>query len=271
MDTIVLSVLTVTVIGILCAVMLAIASKVMAVKTDERLPEIRETLPGVNCGACGYPGCDGYAAALLTGSVKTNLCIPGGDAVAKKLSEKLGLAYEDVLEKVAVVHCCGDCSATKDKMDYQGIRTCSAAKLLYGGKGSCSFGCLGFGDCAHVCPTGAICMDDGIARVISRLCTGCGLCVSACPKGIISTIPDVARVAVTCSNTDKGAIVRPVCSRGCIACKRCEKECPVGAIVVENNLAVIDYGKCTGCGRCAEVCPVNCILFADFSGANKQK
>lgn len=271
MDTIVLSILTVTVIGIICAVILAFASKVMAVKTDERLPEIRAILPGVNCGACGYPGCDGYAAALLTGSVKTNLCIPGGDTVSKNISDKLGLAFEDVVEKVAVVHCGGDCSATKDKMDYQGIKTCSAAKLLYGGKGLCSFGCLGFGDCVNVCPNSALYMDNGIARVNSRLCTGCGMCVVTCPKGIISVIPDVARVAVACSNTDKGAVVRQLCSRGCIACKRCEKECPENAIVVENNLAVIDYEKCTGCGRCAEVCPVKCILYADYSGASKQK
>jgi Na+-translocating ferredoxin:NAD+ oxidoreductase RNF subunit RnfB len=239
--------------------MLAAASKVMAVETDDKVKRLREALPGANCGACGYAGCDGYASALAGDSgVKTNLCIPGADAVSMQLSEILGVVFEDVVEKAAVVHCCGDCDATKDKVSYQGIKTCAAAKL-YGGKGVCSYGCIGFGDCQAVCPEGAVCMENGIARIDRRLCTGCGLCVKACPNKIITVENDTIAVAVFCSNTEKGAVTRAKCGRGCIACQRCQRECPVQAIVVENNLAKIDYDKCTGCGRCAEVCPVKCI------------
>ena len=36
-----------------------------AVEEDPRIGQIRELLPGANCGACGYPGCDAYAAAVL--------------------------------------------------------------------------------------------------------------------------------------------------------------------------------------------------------------
>lgn len=259
MSIIVSAILSVTVLGVVCAVMLAAASKVMAVETDDRVEKLREALPGANCGACGYAGCDGYASALAgDAGVKTNLCIPGADAVSKQLSEILGVAFEDVVEQAAVVHCCGDCDATKDKVSYQGINTCAAAKL-YGGKGVCSYGCIGFGDCKAVCPEGALCLENGIARVDRRLCTGCGLCVKACPNKIITTENDTIVVAVLCSNTEKGAATRSKCSRGCIACQRCRRECPVQAIVVENNLAKIDYTKCTGCGRCAEVCPVKCI------------
>ncbi|MFB0920678.1 MAG: RnfABCDGE type electron transport complex subunit B [Oscillospiraceae bacterium] len=270
MNGVILAIVSVTAIGVICAVMLAVASKVMAVKEDERFPVVRECLPGANCGACGYAGCDGYAHALVDGEgVKTNLCVPGADSVAKKLSEVLGVAFEDVVEQVAVIKCRGDCKVTSDKMDYQGIESCKAAKLLFGGTGKCTFGCMGFGDCAAVCPNDAICIENGIAHVNTRLCVGCGMCASVCPNKLISIMPDVEKMLVTCSNTEKGAVTRKACSHGCIACKKCEKECPVGAITVENNLSHIDYDKCTNCGHCAEVCPTKCIIKGDFSGIHR--
>lgn len=270
MEEIIFAVISITVIGIICAVMLAVASKIMAVKEDERFPVVRECLPGANCGACGFAGCDGYAHALIEDDgVKTNLCIPGADGVSKKLSEILGVAFEDVVEQVAVIKCKGDCNVTSEKMDYQGIESCAAAKLLFGGTGKCTFGCMGLGDCAKVCPNNAICLENGIAHINTRLCIGCGMCAGVCPNKLISIMPDVEKVLVTCSNTEKGAITRKECSHGCIACKKCEKECPVGAVTVENNLAKIDYDKCTNCGRCAEVCPTHCIMVADFSGIHR--
>lgn len=270
MSGIILATVSVTAIGVICAVMLAVASKVMAVKEDERFPIVRECLPGANCGACGYAGCDGYAHALVDGEgVKTNLCVPGADSVSKKLSEVLGVEFEDVIEQVAVIKCKGDCNATSNKMDYQGIESCKAAKLLFGGTGKCSFGCMGLGDCAAVCPNDAICIENGIAHINTRLCIGCGMCASVCPNKLISIMPDVEKMLVTCSNTEKGAITRKACSHGCIACKKCEKECPIGAITVENNLSRIDYEKCTNCGHCAEVCPTKCIMKGDFSGIHR--
>ena len=263
MDGIIFAIVSVTSIGIICALMLVVASKVMAVKEDERFPAVRECLPGANCGACGFAGCDGYAHALVDGGVKTNLCVPGGDSVSKQLSDVLGVAFEDVARQTALVRCGGDCKATSDKMDYQGIGSCKAAKLLFGGTGKCSFGCMGLGDCAAVCPQDAICLENGIAHVNPRLCVGCGLCTSVCPNRLIELMAETSKVVVTCSNTEKGAITRKACSHGCIACKKCEKECPVGAITVENGLARIDYAKCTNCGHCAAVCPVGCILMSD--------
>ena len=65
MNEIYYAIIAVSVIGVICAVLLAVASKVMAVKEDERFPAIRACLPGANCGACGYAGCDGYAKALV--------------------------------------------------------------------------------------------------------------------------------------------------------------------------------------------------------------
>ena len=250
---------SVTGIGLICAIMLAVASKLMAVEVDERVAQLGEALPGANCGACGYPGCDGYATALAEGGAETNLCSPGGAGVLKAISEILGVEAGEIAAVTAVVYCRGDGAAQQAKMDYSGIETCQAAKLFYGGQNACTFGCLGFGDCAAVCPQDTICIENGLAHIDLRNCTGCKLCMKACPNGIISMENDSSCVAVLCRNTEKGAIVRKKCSSGCIACTKCVRECPESAISMVNNLAVIDYDICTGCGKCAESCITKCI------------
>ena len=264
------AVIPVVIIGVVCAAVLVVASKIMAVKEDERFPAVRDCLPGANCGACGFAGCDGYAKALCEDpSTPTNLCIPGADAVSKRLSETLGVEFADVIEQVAVVRCSGDCRHTQDKVAYSGINSCAAAKLQYGGKGSCTFGCLGLGDCAAVCPQNAIEIVDGVAMICAAECIGCGLCAKTCPNRLISLVPDVKKVVVKCSNRDKGTLTRKVCSIGCIGCKKCEKVCPSGAIKVVDNVAVIDYEKCTDCGACAESCTTGCIKVVDLSGKHR--
>lgn len=263
MNEILLAVIPVVVIGIICATVLVIASKLLAVKEDERFPAVRECLPGANCGACGFAGCDGYAKALCENpETPINLCMPGAKGVADKLSQVLGVAPAEVIKKVAVVHCSGDCTKTEDKIIYQGIPSCNAAKILYGGKGSCVFGCLGLGDCVKACPQHAIKLVNGVARVDQELCIGCGICNHACPNHLISMEEDIKRVINTCSNKDKGALTRKVCTNGCIGCKKCEKVCPSGAIRVIGNIAVVDYRKCPDCpdfGICVENCTTHCL------------
>ncbi len=264
------AVLTLAVIGAVCAVILVLAAVYMNVPTDETAERIRECLPGANCGACGFAGCDGYAEALAKGTeTRTNLCVPGGDKASRGVSEVLGVEFSDVIEQVAFVKCMGDCDLAKKKFKYDGISSCKAAKMLYSGEWACSIGCLGYGDCVAVCPEEAISIVGGIAKVESRLCHGCGLCAKTCPNGLISLMPDVSRVIVTCSNTEKGAVARQKCENACIGCKKCEKVCPEGAVKVENNLAVIDYDKCLNCHECAKNCPVGCIKIGDFSGVHR--
>lgn len=249
-----------TAIGFICAAVLAVASKVMAVTVDERMALIRECLPGVNCGVCGFSGCDGYATALIEDDADTVLCIPGGDEASTQISLILGKTPGgDVAKSSAIVHCVGDFDTNRVMIEYNGIRTCAAAKQLYGWQGSCTFGCIGFGDCADVCPNEAICIENGLAHIDLRRCIGCGLCVNSCPNGVISIEYSAIVVAVKCKNIEKGALMKDKCARGCIGCTRCAKECPSGAITVSDSLAKIDYTKCTGCGMCAGSCARGCI------------
>ncbi len=270
MSPILLAIIVVTLIGLLCGAVLAVASHFMSVPVNETEVKVRECLPGANCGACGFTGCDGYAHALAeTPGTKTNLCVPGADAVAKKIADVLGVESEDVIEQVAFVRCSGDCFNQKRRHEYEGIESCRAAQMLYGGEGMCSFGCLGFGDCAKACPQDAICIENGIAHVDTRKCIGCGLCAKTCPNHVIELFPDVRRVVVACSNHEKGAAVRQKCSGGCIACGLCVRNCEQGAISLVNNLASIDYDKCVNCGVCESKCPVHAIKLADFSGSHR--
>lgn len=254
-------------LGVLCALLLTVSSVFFGVKENEKIGEIRDCLPGANCGACGYSGCDGYAAALAEGKTnKTNLCIPGGDGTANDIALILGIEAEDVVEQVAYVACNGSsCIPEEKKYLYEGPKTCKAANMYYQGDNLCTFACLGYGDCARVCPRDAICIDErGVAAIDPKKCIGCGLCAKECPNGIIHLVNDTTRVVVVCNSHNKGAAVRKACKNGCIACGKCEKTCPVGAIKLVDNLATIDYNICTGCGACKDVCPVKCIHEGNF-------
>lgn len=256
---ILIPVIAVTVIGLLAAGMLVAASKFMAVPADETYVQVRACLPGANCGACGFAGCDGYAQALAAGEAAPNLCVPGGADAAAAVAAVLGVDAGDVTEVRAYIGCHGGLVHSGKKCDYAGITTCAGVNLMFAGDGRCSYGCLGYGDCAKACPNGAISVAEGLASVSRTLCTGCGICTKVCPNHLISLIPAAAKIVVGCSSQDKGAVAKMACGVGCIGCKKCEKACSSGAITVKNNLAVLDSGRCTGCGACVEACPMGCL------------
>lgn len=252
-------------VGLVSGILLALASHFFRVEENETVKRVRECLPGANCGACGYVGCDDYAAAIAGGDAEPNLCIPGGESAAKGIAEVLGIEVSAVDSKVAFVNCDGNCKAAEHKAEYIGISSCKAETMLYGGDMACRFGCLGKGDCAAVCPVNAICIKDDVARINVNLCIGCGKCANSCPKHIISLVPKTAKALNMCNNKEKGADARRNCKNACIGCKKCEKICQYGAIKVENNLAVINFDKCTGCGECVENCPAKCLKKADLN------
>lgn len=245
-------------LGVLAGVLLTICSKVFAVKVDERLEQLQEALPQINCGSCGYSGCNAYAEAILSGA-DINMCKPGGTASAEKLGKIMGLEAGELEQEVAFVKCSGNCNVTQHKYIYDGTQSCKASNRYYNGSKICTSGCLGYGDCVKVCPNGAISIVDRIAVVDPATCVGCGLCAKACPNELIVIRRKSQKVDVGCKSTAIGKITRSVCENGCIGCRLCEKKCPSGAIKVENNFASIDYLKCTSCGICAEACKIGVI------------
>ena len=183
----------------------------------------------------------------------------------------MGVSFEAATPKHAVVHCNGTCQNTKYAIDYEGPQTCAACNTMFGGRGTCNFGCIGFGDCVAACQYDAIHLVNGVAVVDPENCVACGACAKACPKGLITMIPETSQIYVSCSSQAKGAVTRQACSVGCIACRKCEKNCPAGAITVSNNVASIDPEKCTNCGLCMSQCPTGAIrnvMYCDGNPAN---
>ena len=228
------------------------------VPVDPLVANIREALPGANCGACGNPGCDGFAAAVAAGTAKLTGCPVGGSALAAKLAALTGSDAGDVLEVVAVLACQGSFAHAPTKGTYTGIATCRGAKIATGGTKLCSWGCMGYGDCKKVCMFGAISIstDTGLPVIDQSKCTGCRMCANECPQAIIKLVSaDQKGAMALCSNvnSNKPAAARS-CKISCIKCNQCEKNCPKQCINLGTNIPVVDYLLCDSCGTCAEKC-----------------
>ena len=258
---VIISILVLGGLGAVFGIMLGAASKKFAVEKDERIDAVRELLPGANCGGCGYPGCDGLAAAIVEKGAEITSCAPLSKDNAGKIADVMGVAVSDVEPKVARIMCLGSQGNCKNKFEYDGADDCRAAFAIASGFKACRFACLGLGTCAKVCKFGAITMgEDGIAFIDEDKCTGCGRCEEQCPQSSIAVMERGVDVYAACTNTDKGKAVTENCTAGCIGCGICAKSCPFEAITMENNLPVIDQDKCRSCWVCVEKCPRKCII-----------
>ncbi len=248
-------------LGIVFGIALAIVAARFVVKVDPKVEQVRETLPGANCGACGFAGCMGYAEAVVGNpDVAASMCAPGKSPVAEKIAVITGKKAEKVEPKIARVFCQGGTSLSQRKFIYTGVQDCTAAVLAAGGDKACEYGCLGFGTCMRACPFDAITMSkDNLPLINPDKCTACGKCVAACPKQVIELALASKAVVISCHSRDKGVDTKKKCQVGCIACGICVRTCPVDAIKIDNNLARIDHDRCIVCGLCVRKCPTNAI------------
>lgn len=231
------------VMGLILGLGLAFAARKFAISRDPMVEKINGLLPEANCGGCGYPGCMQFAEAVARGDAPADGCVAASPETNQKIAEAVGKEISDSVKLIALVHCNGGYSA-RDEFEYHGPENCVSAAMIMGGQKTCSYGCLGFGDCVDVCPFDAIEMgENGVPVVDKEACTGCGKCVEACPKDIIELWPENREVVVACSSLDKGGFAIKACTMACIGCRKCEKVCPVDAITVDNFLATIDQSQ----------------------------
>lgn len=173
-------------IGFTAAIILGVASRVLHVDEDPRLALVEDALAGANCGGCGYPGCAGAATAVVAGKEGADVCVVGGDEVARNVALIMGLAAVTMEPRLAHVDCTGGKRAEVN-YHYEGVQDCRAQHLLHGGSKMCPEGCLGLGSCVRACPFDAIFMgENGYPVVNPEACRACGKCEEACPRGVMS-------------------------------------------------------------------------------------
>jgi Na+-translocating ferredoxin:NAD+ oxidoreductase RNF subunit RnfB len=265
------TVLSLTGLGLLAAVILFWVSKKFHVTEDERIARVAEALPNTNCGGCGLPGCQAFAQAVVkAGDLSQLHCPVGGNAVMKQVAAVLGVKAVEKEPYIAVVRCSGSFEHRKKTNVYDGAPNCSVAAQLYSGDTGCAYGCLGMGDCVVACDFDAMYMDaaTGLPVVVEDKCTACNACVKACPKDILELWPKGKknqRIYVACLNEEKGSTARKACAVACSGCAKCAEACRYEAITIGSNLAVIDPEKCKLCAECIDTCDVRNIVAANFT------
>jgi len=263
LNAILIPVLSLSAVAFCLSLIIVFISKKFVVHEEPLVGTVYELLPHANCGACGFPGCEAFAKALVKTRDSSLSCPPGGTQLAEQLGYALGMKMAEVKPVVSVVACQGTYENAKATAEYEGINNCWAAKQCISGTKVCPFACFGLGSCVAVCKYGAMRLENGIVVVDENKCTGCGLCIEECPqKVLVMQNKTKSRYTVACRSTDKGAATRKYCKVGCIACNKCVNVCEYDAVKVENFVAKIDPEKCTACNKCLEACPTNTIIIS---------
>jgi Na+-translocating ferredoxin:NAD+ oxidoreductase RNF subunit RnfB len=269
-ETIIYTMIALSAIGILAAVILYFVAQKFKVYEDPRIDEVETALPGANCGGCGFAGCRAFAEACVKENDLADLFCPvGGNDCMTDVAAVLGLEAVKQDPRVAVLRCNGSCDHRPKTNQYDGALSCAAAAALYSGDTGCQYGCLSHGDCAVSCDFDALHMnpETGLPEVVDDKCVACGACVEACPKSLFELRkrgPKDRKIYVACRNEDKGGVAKKSCEVACIGCSKCFKVCPFDAIIMNNNLAFIDSDKCKLCRKCVVECPTNAIIELGF-------
>lgn len=201
-------------LGLVSAIMLAIASRIFYVWEDPRIEKVEDALLGANCGGCGYAGCSAAAIAVVSGKAGADICVAGGFEIATGVAAVMGLTVEEKAPEISHTGCTYGTGEADLRYTYSGFTDCRAAMLLYGGSKECHIGCLGLGTCVNACPFDALSMGDrGLPVVNADKCTSCGVCAEICPKGIITVTSSSKRIL----EDQKISMCTAPCQRSCPA------------------------------------------------------
>lgn len=260
-------------LGLLFAVIIALAYKKLRVYEDPRIGRVEKMLPNANCGACGQPGCRAFAEKIVNKELPISNCTVSPAEGIAKIADYLGFSAGNTEKKIARLLCAGGKNEAQNLAEYRGtMRTCRGEAIVAGGPKSCTWGCIGLGDCANVCDFGAIYMnDDGLPVVIPEKCVACNDCVEICPKGLFELMPVSQKLIVQCKSLIEGDLATAKCSVACTACGRCAADSEPGLIEMKNNLAVINYKLNHLANKDAiKRCPTNSIVWVEWQQFDKK-
>ncbi len=263
--TLVVPVLILGGIGLTFAGLIAVTHRRFWVWVDPHIDAVVDLLPGTNCGACGQPGCQAFAEALVAGSVQPATCTVMSSDGVEDIAHFLGVEAGEAHKQVARLLCAGGCDVAPDQAEYRGLQTCKAAAAVAGGGKGCAWGCLGLADCEVVCDLDAIFMNPvGLPVVVPERCTACNDCVEACPKDLFVLMPVEQKLIVQCRNALDGDLAEAHCAVACTACGKCALDAAPGLIAMLDGLAVVDYNKNDVASPDATIrCPTGAIVWVE--------
>ncbi|MFC2106364.1 4Fe-4S dicluster domain-containing protein [Candidatus Bipolaricaulota bacterium] len=266
MTATILAVISLSAVGLIAGVAIFVANRILP-KEDESLQkanELKEFLPGADCGACGKPGCFAYAQALAKSIevLEANPCriLAKDEESSRQLGEYLGVDLANAGPGTkALIHCTGDSPAIGS---YSGVATCGAAVLVGAGEKECPYACVGFGDCATVCPADAITVDPErqVAVVDWNECIGCGMCVQTCPRKLIELVPADTPQYLGCNYLARKDVAgRKKCQVGCLHCRICVRSSEHDEVVWDDATDLPQFDT-TPAEAAIEKCPRKIII-----------
>ena len=264
-------VLLMTLLGALLSLILALANSKLYVYEDPRISQVADMLPQTNCGACGEPGCRAFAEAIVARLKTPGRCTVSSGEQVETIATFLGVGVENLDRKVARLACAGGTNVARQAIEYRGYSSCRTAALVTGGGKSCSWGCLGLGDCEVHCEFGAIRMNEHSLPVVDEsMCTACGDCVEVCPKELFELVSLSNHLWVACKNLLADENATKSCEVACTGCGLCAADAAPGLIHIANNLAIVDGSRLLHEDRAAiERCPTGAIVWRENNQGTK--